>query len=320
MIDDGESGRYSAESIRGFALSVPDQLHESLSLQLAPIGRKGRVCMFGVGNSATAGQVMKVYLDSVAKENVPLICGGEVPGWIGPNDCAILISYSGESHDILEAYDRLRTIGTEIFCIVGGGRLRENAERDGVFIMELPRDIPSRAVFGYTLGYLSLLIQALGVVDAADRLSECLDDVRKYIDSASSSDYLDDKAALFIDRIPAVYTTSDLLPVARRMRDDLYQNCGMISFYGELPEYDHNEIVGWAYPNAHAPNLSMFALRGKDETPLMNVIIDSMIKTLGEFGRDVTVFDVPGDDVLVSNILGCVTADLISARIKEMIG
>ena len=78
------------------------------------------------------------------------------------------------------------------------------------------------------------------------------------------------------------------------------------------------EIVGWGYPNAHSPRLTMFALRGPRESELINIIVDTMADTLVAFGRDVHTIRLEMEDTLVRNICGCILGDLVTARIKEL--
>ena len=309
---------YSAEGIRELAVKLPDHLEEALSVRYAPIDRKGRVCMFGVGNSAMAGDIMQSYLDEASDENVPMISDGQIPGWIGKDDHAILISYSGESKEILSCYSALMERGCNIHCIVGGGHLLKFAKSDGIDVRLIPHSVPSRAALGYTLGYLADLIQALGVADVADYLQTCIAPLRKYISGMFGCPLVDEVAESMVGKIPAVYATTDMLPIAKRWRADIYQNCGMIAFYGEMPEFDHNEIVGWADKNAHVPDLEMYVLRGKNEPEIVKVIVDSMTETLETFGRKVHTVYISPAEPLLRNICGCIAGDFLTARLKEL--
>lgn len=313
------SDLYSSDGIRFFATRFPEHLESALSTKTAPIACNGRVCMFGVGNSAMAGDIMQSYLDAHSEHNVPMISDDRIPGWMGENDHAILISYSGTSKEILNCYDALKERGCTMHCIVGGGILKENAIRDGVDIRILPQGVPSRAALGYTLGYLADLIQALGISDVADYLGGYLDYFKGYIAKTIGSDLIEETARSMVGKIPAIYTTTDMLPVAKRWRADIYQNCGMIAFYGEMPEFDHNEIVGWADPNIHVSELEMCIIRSNDEPDIIRTIVDSMTDTLNEFKRETHTILMEPSESMIRNICGCLAGDILSARLKEIV-
>lgn len=310
---------YSADGIRFFASQLPEHLESALSTRTAPIDCKGRVCMFGVGNSAMAGDIMQSYLDENSSKNVPMISDERVPGWIGKDDHAILISYSGESKEILSCYNALKERGCVMHCIVGGGTLKDMAIRDGADIRVLPQGVPSRAALGYTLGYLADLIQALGISDVADYLQTCIKPLRTYISKMYDCKIVEDTAKSMVGKIPAIYTTTDMLPIAKRWRADIYQNCGMVAFYGEMPEFDHNEIVGWADENQHVPELEMFILRSNDEPKIVETIVDAMTETLEEFSRNTHTIRISPSDSLVRNVCGCIAGDFLTARLKELV-
>ena len=310
---------YSSDGIRFFATQFPEHLESALSTKTEPISCNGRVCMFGVGNSAMAGDIMQAYLDENSEYSVPMISDDRIPGWIGENDHTILISYSGESREILSCYKALKERGCIMHCIVGGGTLRENAVRDGVDIRVLPQGVPSRAALGYTLGYLADLIQALGISDIADYLLNHIDYFKEYIANVLGSEKIEDIAHSMVGKIPAIYTTTDMLPIAKRWRADLYQNCGMIAFYGEMPEFDHNEIVGWADPNIHVSELEMFILRSNDEPEIIKIIVDAMTETLNAFERETHTISITPSESIIRNICGCLAGDILSARLKELV-
>lgn len=313
------SDLYSSDGIRFFVTRFPEHLESALSTRTAPIECNGRVCMFGVGNSAMAGDIMQSYLDEHSEHNVPMISDDRIPGWIDEDDHAILISYSGTSKEILDCYDALRERGCTIHCIVGGGTLKDNAVRDGVDTRVLPQGVPSRAALGYTLGYLADLIQALGISDVADYLHGHLDYFKDYVAGIIRSDLIEETARNMVGKVPAIYTTTDMLPVAKRWRADIYQNCGMISFYGEMPEFDHNEIVGWADSNVHIPELEMFIIRSDDEPDIIRIILDSMTETLNEFKRETHTILMTQPGSIIRNICGCLAGDVLSARLKELV-
>ena len=47
-------------------------------------------------------------------------------------------------------------------------------------------------------------------------------------------------------KVPILYSCSTSYTViAKRIKGQLAENSKMLSYFGELPEFNHNEIVGW---------------------------------------------------------------------------
>ena len=85
-----------------------------------------------------------------------------------------------------------------------------------------------------------------------------------------------------------------------------------LAFSGELPEFDHNELVGWSDPNEHAPGLAMVVLRGTGRPGLVPVIVECMLEVLDENGRDVVEVDVGTGSSALRNIRGIMLGDSLS--------
>ena len=157
-----DANDYSPDCLRAYASSLPDHLEEALSTHIDDIVCNGRVCIFGVGNSAMAGDIVQQYLDETSSVNIPMVSGEMVPGWLREGDHAIIISYSGLSSEVIGCYHELRRRGCTLHCITAGGELATLCEMDSVHIIRLPEGIPSRCALGYSIGYLARLLQAMG--------------------------------------------------------------------------------------------------------------------------------------------------------------
>ena len=114
-----------------------------------------------------------------------------------------------------------------------------------------------------------------------------------------------------------MYSTSDVHASAVSFRESL-SDAGHLSFTGELPEFDHNELVGWSDPNVHAPELRMVVLKGGSPSDLVNTIVDCMEEVLCENGREVVEADIGSGSSLQRNLRGMLVgmdvADLMGGR------
>ena len=96
----------------------------------------------------------------------------------------------------------------------------------------------------------------------------------------------------------------------------LNEDIGSPAFCGELPEFNHNEIVGWANHNQNDEDLRIVMLRGKYKNEVLTGIIDKTIEVLEENGRHVIELDIPGHNPLEKNLRAIILGDYISQLMK----
>ncbi len=249
----------------------------------------GRVCVFGVDPCSVAGSVMSDVADECSEVPVECIRDDRVPGWLSEGDIAVILSTTGDAvgmEGVLE--DRGCTI---LHASIEGGIV---------------------ASTGFALGFLSSMIQRTGAFPAEDMLREVVAGV------SNSASIIGASAELLIEaldgNVGAYYSTSDVHACSVGFREAM-ASAGLLSFVGELPEFDHNELVGWSDPNAHAPELKMVVLRGESPSELVNIIIGCMAEVLEENGRDVTEAYIGSGGALGRNIRGL----LIGYTVAEVV-
>ena len=96
----------------------------------------------------------------------------------------------------------------------------------------------------------------------------------------------------------------------------LNEDMGIPSFCGELPEFNHNEIVGWANHNQEDDDLRIVMLRGKYKRQVLSDIIDKTVEVLEENGRHVIDIKILGNDAIEKNMRAILLADYISQLMK----
>ena len=87
---------------------------------------------------------------------------------------------------------------------------------------------------------------------------------------------------------------------------------GSPAFCGELPEFNHNEIVGWGNHNQDDENLRIVFLRGKYKNEVFTKITDKTLEVMEEYHRHVMDIDVIGDEPLEKNLRTILLGDYVS--------
>ena len=196
----------------------------------------------------------------------------------------------------------------------------KKCQSDGVTVLKIRDGLTSRTALGYELGLLSSLIQMMGICDVRDAIISVIGNVKGYRDSL----FKDFKTVKLIDELNgknvSIYGTSDFRPSFRRWKMSLNDDLNILSFYGELPEFNHNEIVGWSNHYQNDSNLSMVILRGANNDEVLKKIVEKIIEVLEENGRHVIDIPIPGSVSIERNLCAVLLGDYISQVLKEKKG
>ena len=92
---------------------------------------------------------------------------------------------------------------------------------------------------------------------------------KKYGIQKPASENLAKEVALSLHgKITAIYGSSAILgATAFRWRSQIEENAKSLAFHHVLPEMNHNELVGWRYPETVLSQVGVILLRDKNDHP-----------------------------------------------------
>lgn len=258
---------------------LPEQLRSAWSatapLALPRLSSCKRVIVCGMGGSAAAAEVCAGSFPASAGEIV-VNRGYTVATVLREDDLVIYSSYSGDTEETLACFDdvqRRRPAGPSL-AITSGGTLAARAVTTRVHVLELPSGLPPRASLGFGVGRLCGVIGAIGRINPAEAVEAAIarleaGNLRWGIAGAPATDRtLEEGAELLFGRLPVIYAGAPVtVAVARRLRAQLNENAKILALTAELPELDHNEIVGWSQRTAARDAAVVIALRDPEEHP-----------------------------------------------------
>jgi glucose/mannose-6-phosphate isomerase len=176
-----------------------------------------------------------------------------------------VVSFSGDTEEALACAAAARARGCAPVCIASGGRLAAFAEAEGLPLVLVPGGGQPRASVG------SLSMSLLATLEAAGLCHEHSADVaaaaaQLETDSAVLGPDADDArnpakalARRLEKRLVMVYGAAATIPVARRWKGQVNENAKAPAFFNELPELNHNEIMGWtSQPHVSATTVALF--------------------------------------------------------------
>lgn len=112
---------------------IDDSFTRAIELLLACVRSRGKLIVCGVGKSGNIGRKLAATLNSTGATTVLLNAGDALHGDLGvidPGDLAILLSYSGETSELLDVLPHLKRFDVPLIAITGGmqSTLAKNAD------------------------------------------------------------------------------------------------------------------------------------------------------------------------------------------------
>jgi glucose/mannose-6-phosphate isomerase len=208
----------------------------------------------GMGGSAIGGALARAALGDHASRPIFVTRAYGIPTWTTPDTMVMCASYSGETEETLACYESAGALGAKRTVVTTGGRLAEMARADGVPVIPLPAGFQPRAAVAYMI-VASLEVAALCGV--GPRLTAEIDVAASHVEHLVAEwgpDAPEDSLAKVVARglfgtTPVIAGAGLTSPIAYRWKTQINENAKQPCFSHELPELDHNELVGWEGAN-----------------------------------------------------------------------
>ena len=234
----------------------------------APINN---VVVAGMGGSAIGGNVNRMLLRDELSVPIYVSRNYKIPAWADKHTLVITSSYSGETEETLSAMTDALEKGCQICGISTGGKLKDVLQENDCDTVLIPAGLQPRAALAYSFVPMLYLLKGFGLVasDIDQNLKKTADLLVSLRDNYSRAS--DDNATWLLAKsvhatIPIIYgETESTAVVAMRWRGQFSENGKMLAFHNELPELNHNEIVGWENNPELFNHLSIIWLKDKSD-------------------------------------------------------
>jgi glucose/mannose-6-phosphate isomerase len=260
-------------------LAMPSHLEDalwrvesaSLEKSLRKLEGPTPLLVCGMGGSAIGGDLANAVLGDRLMAPLRTIRSYALPSWAMPGSYVICASYSGNTEETLACYDAAAALGAPRVAVTTGGRLAEVARADGVPVIPLPAGLQPRAAVAYML---VAVLEVAAYIDAApavrteiDAACSSLSGLAREWGPEADSDSLAKRVAQRGHRTTlCIYGAGPTAPIAVRWKTQVNENAKVPAFAAELPEADHNEIVGWDSASELGSFLAVF-LEDSDQHP-----------------------------------------------------
>jgi glucose/mannose-6-phosphate isomerase len=202
------------------------------------------IFFLGMGGSSIAFEFIKSYLTYLGvKKSITIVRDYIVPNHMTKNSLVFVASYSGNTEETLSAYKMAFRVTPNIFSMSSGGKLKDLCVINKTPYMEVPSGFqPRTAAISYMFFPFLKVLETLGVIENQKN------SIAKISSTISKPSFIDLAISIsekLVDKIPLIYSSSLMYPVAYRMKTAINENAKVHSFCHEYSELNHNEMVGY---------------------------------------------------------------------------
>ncbi|RMF07196.1 MAG: bifunctional phosphoglucose/phosphomannose isomerase [Candidatus Neomarinimicrobiota bacterium] len=269
------------------------------------------VVICGMGGSAIGGDVVRVLIRDEIR--VPLYVNRHyrLPHWVNSKSLVIASSYSGNTEETLSAFEEARQKGAHILGITTGGTLAERLKADHLDVVLIPGGLQPRAALAFSFVPMLFLLRQVGVIQrdwepTLNAMRETLHGVRDQYARKIPENPTYALAGKLAHSLPVIYGETDFTAVAAiRWKGQLAENSKMLAYVNELPELNHNEIVGWENNADLLERIVLVWLEDKDSHPRVKIRHQISEKILNSIGIKQETVETDGDDPAI-RFLHCI--------------
>jgi glucose/mannose-6-phosphate isomerase len=309
-------------------LDMPAQLRDALwrveSAGLEAHDSPGGLVIAGMGGSGIGGALARAVLGERATRPIVLARDYGLPAWTTPDTTVLCASYSGNTEETLAAYEAASALGARRIVVTTGGRLADLARGDGVPVIPIAGGMQPRVAVAY-MTVASL--EAAAVCGAAPSMRAEIDVAAAHAERLVEQwgpDGAEDSTAKGIARklhgtIPVIAGSGLTAPIAYRWKTQFNEMAKTPAFSHELPELDHNEVVGWEGAR-EVGSFSAIFLDDPDLHPRVRDRIELTRRLIEAGAQSTVVAHAPEGDRAERVIALVLLGDLVSVYVAVLRG
>ncbi len=319
--------------MRDVLAGFPKQCKEAFRLgrdfSLAPnFGDVRNIVFCGMGGSAIGAEIVNSYLRKEMKLPLELNRDYSLPGFVDKKSLIILLSYSGNTEEILSAYKDAQNRQAKIIILTSGGKLADSAKKDGFPCLLIPAGFPPRGALAFLSFPVLALFSQMGLIEDKEKqvqeaifLLEQLKNGSLGIDVQTEANPAKKLSLRLFGNFCFIYAAGEHFSgVVTRWRSQLAENSKSLSSSHLLPEMNHNEIVGWQHPRELLKKFAVVFLRDKEDHPQVKKRIDISEEILQKEGVEPEEIWSKGEGLLARTFSLIYMGDFVSYYLAVLNG
>ena len=308
----------------GIAERQADQLE--YRFELTPIeGTFENIVFAGMGGSALPALLSRSW----PGYSLPFeVCRQyDIPKYVSEKTLFIASSYSGNTEETLSALEQAEKKNATIAIMAGGGELESLATQRNYPFIKVPKaEQPRYAVF-YMLAGLLKILESAGLVEDNDASAQLAgasgflkESVKEWLATVTTDWNPAKQMAMEVaGKSAVVYAGPLLAPAAYKWKIDFNENSKNVAWWGEYPEFNHNEFIGWS---SHPPQKPYFVidLRSNLEHPRVQKRFELSDKLLSGKRPHAHVVQAQGNTLLEQLLWTVVFGDFVTIYLALLNG
>lgn len=285
-----------------------------------------KVVVTGMGGSALAALLIKSWQESKLSITFEIVRDYKLPNYVDDKTLVIASSYSGNTEETLSCLDEALKKGANIGCVSSGGKLVEIAKNNELPYVVLPSGIqPRMGVIANLRAILAILV-SYGVVSQSDfdevkNLGPWLNiESKKWgRDVLTNENQAKQLALLSAGKTAIFYSSTAMGGVAYKWKISWNENAKNVAFWNVLPEFNHNEFMGWTSHPVEKPYV-VFDLRSSFDHPKITKRFEISDRLLSGKRPKANVIELQGESVIAQMLWASIFADFVSIYLAILNG
>jgi glucose/mannose-6-phosphate isomerase len=285
-----------------------------------------KVVILGMGGLVIAGDLLRSL--AALESPVPIFVHRDygLPLLVDERTLVVAMSYSGDTEETVSAFETALSTSAKKLVIATGGRLLAMARANGVPAFVFGYKSTVRGALGYGLMPLLAIAEKVGIVrnktedveEAAILMEHMAGRIGEHV--PLKRNHAKHLAKRLEGHLPVVYGAGILAEVAHRWKTQFNENSKLWCFWEELPEANHNAIVGYKLPEQIAKRAFVIFLRGPALHLRIRLRYEFTRQALDEAGVASETVDAEGKSPLAQMLSAVFFGDYVSLYLAIQAG
>ena len=296
--------QYDPENMWEAIATFGEQISKASTISLPrfdsiDIGRIQNIVFCGMGGSAIGGDLLATCFQDELK--VPLFVNRHytLPGFVNDRTLLVVSSYSGNTEETLSALSAGENAGAQIIGISSGGKVTRRLTLAGYPLIQIPGGMQPRAALGYSFiptarAFAEMNLLGRDLSQDIEESSNLIRTLSETYQDQNKDNIAYELARSLIHTVPVIYTTPELAVVGTRWKGQLAENAQMLVFTNEIPEMNHNEIMGWDTQPDFMSQISLIWLSDQAAHPAVEKRMDITRDLISEYAQQETLISTTG--------------------------
>jgi glucose/mannose-6-phosphate isomerase len=271
-----------------------------------------------MGGSAIGGDLAAAAIGDRLTGPMATVRGYALPSWATPEWTVLCSSYSGNTEETLACFDAAEALGATRLVASIGGQLVDRARDTGVPVVGLPGIFQPRAAVAYMV---VVAAEAAYLAGVAPRLHTEIDAAAAFLAEQAESlqQQAREIAAHIAGAVPVIYGSDLTAPVARRWKTQVNENAKLHAWWGEIPEANHNELIGWS-GSVGDERPAAIMLEDRDQHPRVARRFELTAKSIEPNAATVVRVETAGETRIERLMWAVMLGDLVSLELARQRG